>query len=124
MDSYCLYGSADDGNKPNARYGSAALALIDRDLFPVWALFAYKDLAASAGGAIPDPLAFVHDDAIILGPVIDGSIIKGMLICKENASNKRLFMEDENGIRWLVDMPNIKAKVFATENAELTYTRL
>lgn len=124
MDNYYLYGGGDSGNKPRSRYGAAALALIKEDKFPYWALFAYKDLASSAGGPVPEPLCFQHEDAIILGPVVDGPTLSGMLIATEKVANKRLKMLDENGNQWVVDMPNIKSKVFATEDISLTYTRV
>jgi len=123
MDTYCLYGSADDANKPSARYGAAAMALIDMGLFPCWALFVYKDLSSHSQVAAPDPLALIHENAIILAPVFDGSMIRGMLICKEAASNKRLQMRNEHGVEWFVDMPNIKSKVIAQEDIQLTFTR-
>lgn len=123
MDSYYLYGDTNDSNKPDARYGAAAMALIDMELFPVWALFVYKDLSSNAQAPKPDPLALMHEDAIILAPVINGPIIKGMLICKETASNKRLKMRNEDGVEWIIDMPNVRSKIIAEENAELTYTR-
>lgn len=124
MDSYYLYASGDNAKLPSGRYGAAAMKMIEGNKFPLWALFAYKDLANAANGPAPDPLALVHEDAIILGPTFEGSTIQGMLICKEAASNKRLYMENESGIRWLVDMPNIQSKFFACESSELTYTRL
>lgn len=124
LESYFMYQDEEASNKPGARYGAAAMALIKENKFPYWALFAYKDLAANAGKTTPDPICFQHEDAIILGPLVDGPTLSGMLIATEKAANKRLKMLDENGNQWVVDMPNIRSKVFATEDISLTYTRL
>lgn len=122
MEDFYLYASDGDGSRgPSARYGAAAMSLIESQLFPRWALFVYKDLKIQASTATPpELLAFIHEDAIILAPSITDNQCIGMLIATEEASRKTLTMESPNGKIVRIQMPVISSKVYAEEDCVLT----
>lgn len=104
---------------PEPKYGAAARALIEKEAFPSWALFAYKDLSARADDALPPEfLCLQCEDAIILAPSIEGCVILGMLIAAETASNQVREMLSPCGKRFVVRLPEVSGKFVAEEEAE------
>ena len=107
-------------NLPEPKYGAATMALIERGLFPAWALFAYGDLKARAADALaPEFLCIQCEDAILLAPDIEGFTASGMLIASRAASEQVRLMESPCGKRFTVRMPRIESKFEAIEEAEL-----
>lgn len=119
MEDFFLYRPKEEKNIPTAIYGSAAMALIAMRLYPTWALFIFKDLKEAADGDPPSILAYVGEDAMILAPVHDQGIVKGMLIATEKASGKRLVLQSPCNKTIYVEMPQINDKFFAKENIDL-----
>ncbi len=119
MNDFFLFEPAEDKNIPTGTYGAAAMKLIEIDQFPSWALFVYKDLAASSNGAPPGLLAFIHKEAIILAPIVKGDLVTGMLICTEKAYGKTLEMDSPCGRAINVDIPSLKGAYVAIEDIEL-----
>lgn len=94
--------------------------MIQRNLFPSWALFAYKDLKARAEDALPPEfLCLQCEDAIILAPDTEGSIIHGMLIAGGTASGQIRELTSPCGKTVTVRMPEIHGKFVADEEAEV-----
>lgn len=123
MNDFFLYEPKEDRNIPTHIYGSAALRLIEMNLFPRWALFVYKDLRQAASGSPPDLLAFIHDNAILLAPLVKGDNVKGMLICEDRAFNKELTLESPCGQVLTVSIPSFDGRYAAIENIELNIKR-
>lgn len=124
LSEFFFYEDKELLNLPEPKYGSAAMALIARGLFPVWALFAYKDLKSRADDALPpELLCYQCDDAILLAPSIDDRVVKGMLIAMNAASGAVREMRSPCGRVIMVRMPEIKDKVVAEEDAELALFR-
>lgn len=117
-----FYYYADEAlqNLPEPKFGAAAMELIKRELFPVWALFAYPELKKRANDALPpELLCYQCEDAIILAPDIDAGHVSGMLIAAKTASEQRRTMESPCGRQITVMMPQILGKFEAEEEAEL-----
>lgn len=120
-DFYC-YDIDADKDSIDARYGSAASALISMGLFPRWGLFIYKELMKNASNTkAPDILAYINESAIILAPVHVSGMCKGMLIGLEGISYRNLTFDiikgdsiQVQGIR--IRMPRIDGKTVAIEN--------
>jgi hypothetical protein len=123
IDDFFLYKPKENSNIPTGVYGSAAMALLDKGLFPRWALFVYKDLKDSATGDPPDILAFMHESAILLAPLIKDGIVKGMLICEDRAFDKKLTMKSSYGQEITVSIPSFNGRYAAVENIELEIIR-
>lgn len=100
-------------------YGAAALKLIELNLFPKWGLFVYKDLKQSASGDPPDLLAFIHENAILLAPILKDTQVKGMLICEDRAFNQLLNMCSPCGKKIKVNIPSFDGRYAAVEDIEL-----
>lgn len=120
MDDFFLYKPKESQDIPTSTFGSAAMALIEKGLFPNWALFVYKDLKAASNGAAPRLLAYLHENAIILAPVRKGNAISGMLICDDKSFNKTLQMKSPCGEVVDVFIPAQNGRYAAIENIELT----
>ncbi len=119
MNDFFLFEPSEDRNIPTGTYGAAAMKLIEIDQFPSWALFVYKDLSASSNGAPPSLLAFIHEEAILLAPIVKGDLATGMLICTEKAYKKTLEMKSPCGEVISVDIPPLKGAYVAIEDIEL-----
>ena len=119
MNDFFLFEPSEDRNIPTGTYGAAAMKLIEIDQFPSWALFVYKDLSASSNGAPPSLLAFIHEEAILLAPIVKGDLVTGMLICSEKAYKKTLEMKSPCGGVISVDIPPLKGAYVAIEDIEL-----
>lgn len=117
LDDFFFYQDNEDKNTPAGLYGAAALALIDKKIFPSWALFAYKDLKDGADGNPPSIIAFIGDDCMILAPKISAGEIHGMLIAMESASSQLRAVESPCGETALVVIPEFKGKYYCEENS-------
>ena len=123
-EEFCMYASKEDLKLPSERYGAAMNALIQQRLWPSWALFCYKELAAGAGPVAPSVLAFMHEDAIVLAPSDTGSgAMVGLLIAREAASGKKLLMQSPCGKQATIAIPLVDTKFIAQEDVELTVVR-
>jgi hypothetical protein len=119
-DEFYFYQTEDDRNLPEPKYGAAAYALIEKGLFPSWALFVYKDLKERAGNAMaPELLCFSCENAIILAPSVEDGKISGMLIAGNECSGKVLEMSSPCGKKVTVRMPPINGRYIADEDAEI-----
>ena len=120
LEDFSIYRPVEDRNLAAPKYGSAAVALIDKGTFPRWALFCYKDLAAQADkNYTPTVLSYQCDDAILLHPVGRGNGYAGMLIAQESASNRVRTMVNEHGQEIKVRIPKIDTKIVAEEGITL-----
>lgn len=119
MEDFFLFEPKDDRNIPTGVYGSAAMALAADGRLPSWALFVFKDLKEAADGAPPSLLAYICDDAILLGPLHYGSSVKGMIIAKHSASGKRRKMISPCDKSIYVEIPIGNGKFYAQEDVEL-----
>jgi hypothetical protein len=120
LESFCFYKDPEETNSPAARYGAAAVALLDMGLFPAWALFVYKDLKTNAENAMPpEPLALVGDFVVILAPSVDEGQCTGMLIASMEASDKVVEVFSPCGKSLTVRVPKFEGSVFALEDASL-----
>ena len=119
---FCFFRPREEEDLPNGRFGAAAIKLIEKGLFPSWALFCYSELSQGATeGYEPSQLAWISDDAILLHPVSSKSDrgIQGMLIAREAAGGKTLEFTSEKGETIMLTVPPIKTKIVAEENATL-----
>ena len=118
LEQFCLYADNEQKNMPAPKYGAAALALIERGMFPIWALFVYEDLKKNASkSSAPPVLAYVCDDAVILAPEVTNDGLRGMLIAQRSASGMARTLQNELGDSIRIIMPQIKSTVFADEEA-------
>lgn len=112
-------------NLPEPRYGAAAIALIEKRLFPSWALFVYSDLKSRAGDALPPELLCLQcEDALILAPNIGDGVMIGMLIASESASNSIRTLKSPCGLTVEARIPAISSKYEATEDVEINILRI
>lgn len=119
IEEFYLYQPREQRDLPPGRCGAAALKLSEAGMLPSWALFCYRDLAASASGAAPPLLAFISEEAILLAPVkVDGGF-KGMLIAQESAGGKQIRMESPCGRSETLQIPDIPTKYIAEDNVIL-----
>ena len=122
IDQFCLYKPRDQKQIPEYYYGSAAVAAINRRLLPPWALFCYKELAASASSQYePTVSIMVAKDALLLHPTKTEDGYKGMLIALESAGKQRreFKIEGQEETVWLT-IPHIETKVIAAEDVALS----
>lgn len=123
-DEFYYYQDLELRDLPEPKYGAAAKALIDRGLFPSWALFAYKDLQTRAGDALPPEfLCLQCEDAIILAPDIDGVVVTGMLLASGTASGQLREMRSPCGREVTIRLPELNGKFVADEEAEMRLLR-
>lgn len=118
---FSFYRPEQDGEAPSGYNGSAYMELVRRKELPQWALFCYKNLSASAVvGYVPDSVALIADDAILLHPQKTGASYKGLLIALESASDEvRVFRSTEGG-EVKLRVPYIDTKIVAREGEFLT----
>lgn len=119
MEDFFLYQPKEDQNVPTFKYGAAAMRLIEMGLFPRWGLFVYKDLKHSAAGEPPELLAFIHESAILIAPLIKDGSVRGMLICEDKAFNKVLTMRSPCEKEIEVKIPAFDGSYAAIEDMEL-----
>lgn len=123
MEDFFLYQSLEDRNIPSSIFGSAAMELIKNKEFPQWALFAFKALKEASNGHPPEVLAYIGEDAMVLGPVIDGKELKGMFIGKESSYGKERILASPCGMQLKVIIPRLQGKVYAEENIAMHIIR-
>ena len=114
-----MYQPKTDQNIPKSAYGSAAMELLKSGLFPRWAYFVYKDLKQSAAGNPPQLLGFMHENAILLAPVVKADTVKCMLICEDKVQDKTIEMESPCGQKIKVFIPKLDGRYAAIENIDL-----
>ena len=120
MSDFSLFMPLEDRNLASSHYGSSALELIKRRLYPSWALFCYKELVACADEKyVPGVLAIQCEDAILIHPEKGPGGMLGMLVAKESASNQIRVMTDEHGKSYKVQMPEVGTKFIAEEGVIL-----
>lgn len=118
-EDYCFYVPASLRNLPNTEYGSAAMRLMSQESFPGWALFIYKDLKSVATTLAPPRLALRAQNALILAPSIKDGMVRGMLLAQETAFDQWVEMTDDDGDKFLVQIPALSGKVTAQEDMEM-----
>ena len=123
IDDFFLYEPQEQQNIPSGLYGAAAIKLVEERKFPLWALTFYGDLKRGAAGDPPELLAYSHEKAIILAPVIDGEVVRGMLIAEEVVSEKILDMQSPSGEKIKLQMPKLTVRYSAQEGVELQIMR-
>ncbi len=119
MDDFYLYQPVDDQNLPAGRYGSAAMSLLSDGLFPNWALFCYKELAASCDAPVPALRAYIGEDFILLAPRRADGHVTGLFIAKETAQGKSRRAVTPEGEEIFLDIPPIPTKFIAEEDFNL-----
>lgn len=119
MEDFFLYQPADETNTPTGIYGAAAMELIEQRLFPSWAYCFYKDLKNCSTGNPPELLGLIHKKAIILGPEITRSSVKGMLIMEDVVSEQTIEMQSTLGGTIKVTMPKATIRYSAKEGVEV-----
>ena len=124
IEDFYMYMDAAKQNMPSHRYASAFKQLLSMGLCPSWALFVYKDLTnVPDGGKIPEEIALIHPECIILGPDFNDGECRGMLLALEGASGQILEFESTSGYRVMLKVPKISSKVIADEEACLMVYR-
>lgn len=119
LEDFYMYQPRENKNLPRSRFGAAAMALIQAEKFPYWALFCYKDLAAAATGSAPELLCFTSETAILLAPEKTEAGYTGLLIALEEAGNQRHIMRSPCGKTFITEIGHIHTKVVAKEGATL-----
>ena len=120
LEHFCLYKPKEEQNLPKYVYGSAAIEAINNGLYPSWALFCYKELAASAHDSYkPSNCIAVSEDAILLHPTVESDGIRGLLIAMESAGGQKRTLVDAKGTSYYVTIPPIGTKMEAAENVKL-----
>ena len=119
MDDFYLYRMEDSGNMPTSLCGAAAMKMVEKGIFPNWALCVYKDLKNAASGAPPNILCLLSKHAIILAPKIGDDSVKGMLIFEDVVSEQVITMTSESGLELKVQMPKATIRYSAEENLSL-----
>ena len=120
MSDFFLYQPRSESNKANAKYGSAAMKLIQDGLYPTWALFCFSDLTAHADNDPPSLVAFMAEDAILLGPLETGpGAFSGLLIAEESCSLQERVFTSPCGRTVKLRLPHIPTKTIAQEGITL-----
>lgn len=92
-------------------------------LFPQWGLFAFKALKEASNGRPPEILAYIGEDVMVLGPVIDERELRGMIIGKESAIGQQRLLISPCGREIKVIVPRISGKFYAEENVSMHIVR-
>lgn len=120
-EDFAMYSSQKNENQADGRYGAAMLQLIKQNRMPPWALFCYKELAASANQEyVPAEPAFIAEDAILLHPVKKTGGYEGLLIAAESAGDQTRVFTDSKGNRVTLRVPFIETKFVAREDQFLS----
>lgn len=122
MEEFYCFKMDETTDSIDAKYGSAASALIEQQIFPRWGLFIYKELMKNAKKVSPpDVLCYFNENAIILAPVILGDVCKGMLIATEQASFRviefdTIKSDGSTSEKIRIRLPQVNGKTVAIEN--------
>lgn len=122
MEDFFLYQPREDKNIPTSTFGSAAMELIKRKIYPSWALFVFKDLKQSASGPPPSLLAFMGDNVLLLAPIVKENTVKGMLIANESVYGETVEMTSPCGKTITAVIPTLIGRYSAEENIEMQVT--
>jgi len=118
---FSFYRPRDDGETPSGANGSAYMELVKTKKLPPWALFCFKELSASAiDGYVPDTVAFIAEDAILLAPSKEGKGYRGLLIAMESAGDQRRSFRSTGGEELILHVPYLETKFEARENEFLS----
>lgn len=118
---FSFYKPQDAGETPDGHNGAAYMELSRLKLLPSWALFCYKELAASATpGYVPGEPALIAEDAILLHPELKPGGYSGLLIAMESASDQVRTFTSTKGTEFNLRVPYIETKFVARENELLT----
>lgn len=117
-EDFYIYKRPGDGSGPGLRYSSSYMYLIENKQLPSWALFCYKDIASSGGGAVPPIPALFSENAILLAPSRTQNGYQGMLIAREEAKGLQRFTSP-CGIDVMLIVEDMPTKVVAIEGIEL-----
>ena len=123
LEDFYFYDLSEQAKAPDSRYGAAALALIKKKEYPMWALFVYKDLKEQGENVNPPSILSLQcDDAIVLAPTIDNDKkeVTGLLIAMESASNQQRTMRSPCGLIITLQVPIISNKYEAIEDVTLS----
>lgn len=118
LDQFYLYPESSKESGPAGRYGSAYLHLAETGKLPSWALFCYKEVVKTAGGAVPPVPALYSQYAILLAPKKLPDGYSGLLIALEAAEGPQEFISP-CGIRETLIVPHLHTKAIADEDAIL-----
>ena len=116
MEDFYLYQPRDVQNLPSARYGAAAIALVESGEYPAFALFCFPELRRNAGENVPTIIAYTHPSAILLAPTVTEGGMHGLLIAEHAVSAQMIHMKNADGQEIMVQMPIIKEEVMAEED--------
>ena len=118
---FCFFKPTQDKDLPKARYGSAAMVLIQKGLYPSWAMFCIPELRESAiNDYIPLEPALISEDAILLHPVETETGYVGFLIARESASRQSRVFSKDDGTKIRLKVPYIETKIVAQEGVILS----
>lgn len=120
LDDFFLFRPQEDQSIPTGIYGAAAMKLLEDRKLPNWALTFYADLKRAANGNPPELLAYMHDNAIVLAPVIDTDVVTGMLIAEEVVSEQVIEMQSNHGDIIRLQMPKLQIRYTAQEDVRLS----
>ena len=121
-EDFYVYKRPDDINGPAMCYGASYLHLIKTKQLPSWALFCYKEVSSSAGGAVPPLPAIFSENAVLLAPARTEDGYKGMLIAREKAKGLQRFTSP-CGVDVQLIIEDVPTKVVAIEGVELRLLR-
>lgn len=118
MEDFFLYQPPDMINAPEARFGAAAVWLVEQQMYPAFALFCFPELNRHKGTVLPTIIAYLHESAVILAPIHqqDGTV-KGLFIGEHAVSNTRIDMKSPCGREITIDVGAITDEVMAKEDA-------
>ena len=120
MDDFFLFQPIEEADSASARYGSAAMKMIEDGIYPSWALFCFQDLTAQADGHPPHLLALISKDAILLGPLEQGDgSFRGLLIAEESAGGEARNFTSPCGLSVRLRVPHVPTKTIAREGVAL-----
>lgn len=89
LSDYCLFRQEQPGERPPGEAGAAMLALIQARAFPTFALGFYDALAAAGKDQpVPELLALVASDAVLLAPRQSAGGWSGFLIAEGTAQDQ------------------------------------
>lgn len=119
-EDFSFYLNRKDKNLPDGHYGTAALKLQEAGRYPSWALFCFKELISGASlSYVPNILALVCNDALILDPHFKEGSVTGFLIVRESASLTMRTFVDDHGRQYDILIPEVETKIMAQEDITL-----